>query len=580
VLDHRPLGVNSGFPLLISSLEIGTRRAPCGRSRSRNTRATYIKFFMSTLRIKQTSHRILGEARSVGASLCIGVLALFGALLVHAAPGDRDATFGDGGLAAFSFPGFSAAVFATASTLQADGKLTIAGECSSETVRMNCALRITSTGILDSSFGDDGWLAIPQFGANGSVFNIAYQDDGRLLLGGFCLGSSGSGACVVRLQANGVIDTSFGVQGVVILSNAPWLLGASVVSIHSHSLPDGRIALGVSCVPTGLSERRFCAARLQSNGVLDTTFWVGGMVAVVPETSLGTAQVLRTAAIDAAGRWVMAGSCSGLPLVRAGFCAIRLLSNGARDVSFGNGGVFVLEVPENTVTVQGAMLNTDGGALLDGSCATAQGSPVKCFAALTPQGGLDEAFGTAGFAKIAANDRDAPVASTRMPNGSIVIANFCRSTTENSSDFCLRELRSDGTQGPGAMWLPDVRANSQVTRSVAVDAQGRIVVSGACKSTPGESNSDQFCAARYEGGPFANTMCSFDLDGDGLVTPRVDGLILLRASLGFSANAILQGVSFPAAAKRKVWGGGGANDLRQYLVAQCGMSIAPIAMMN
>jgi uncharacterized delta-60 repeat protein len=513
----------------------------------------------------------------LGTSLCACVLALLGSLPLHAAPGDRDPTFGEGGHAAFSFPGFSSSVFADASALQANGRLTIAGECQSATAKAVCVLRMTPSGALDSSFGDGGRVTTSEFGTEGFTQAIAYQDDGRLLLAGYCGSISSEGPCVVRLQANGALDTSFGVQGVVILSVATWNLGGSDVR-SIQTLSDGRIALGVSCRPSDIEPRRFCAARLQSSGALDPSFGVGGVVTVEPGASLGEIQRLTTAAIDAAGRWVMAGTCSGAPLANRSFCAVRLQPNGARDLSFGANGAFVLGIADIRVADRSTVLNTDGGLVLSGTCRhVPTNQHYTCFVALTPAGQADRAFGDDGLAVLTSvgNPLTNPLV-TRQTDGSLLVVGECYAD-ETQFDFCLLRLRNDGTLDPTLPLTSDTRANNQIPISVAVDAQGRIIVSGACKSTPGESNPDQFCAARYEGGPFANTMCSFDLDGDGRVNPSVDGLILLRASLGFSANSILQGVNFPAGAKRKLWGDGGADDLRQYLVAQCGMSIAPVA---
>jgi uncharacterized delta-60 repeat protein len=273
---------------------------------------------------------------------------------------------------------------------------------------------------------------------------------------------------------------------------------------------------------------------------------------------------------------VIAGNCTGVPLANLSFCAIRLLPNGARDHSFGTNGAFVLGVPDARVEVAQAVLNTDGGMVLGGSCTNVPTNRSDtCFVALTPAGQLDRAFGTNGVAVISYDSNlSTNPRFTRQSDGSFVVVNYCY-TAQTGSDICLRRLRSDGTPDPTLPLKSDARAYDQYVVSVAVDAQGRIVVSGYCQSGA-TSGSDQFCAARYEGGLFANTMCSFDIDGDGdgRVNPSVDGLILLRASLGFSANAILQGVIFPAGAKRNAWGGGGANDLRQYLAAQCGMAIA------
>jgi uncharacterized delta-60 repeat protein len=534
--------------------------------------------------MSSTRDRIFVETRSLGVSLCVGVFTLLSALPLHAAPGDPDPTFGDGGHAAFSVPGI-AAVGARASVLQANGKLTVAGSCDAATAEHVCVLRMTSNGAPAEGFGNEGRVIIAGVFAESGVHAIAYQDDGRLLLGGRCLANSSRSPCVVRLQASGALDTSFGAQGVAILSVSTWNGDDSHVR-SIQTLTDGRIALGVSCRPTGLSAQRFCAARLQSNGALDPSFGLGGVVTVMAEVSQGESQWLRAAATDGAGRWVMAGHCSGSPLPDTSFCAVRLQPNGARDLSFGTNGAYVYTSSSQPVfslsSVDTAILNADGAMVLGGRCLLPAEEPpihVPCFAALTSTGHSDQAFGAQGFATVRLSLNSASnVSFVRQSDGSLLTA-LTVNTSQTGFDFSVAQLHSDGSFTTRLLQITVGRPLNQRASAVAVDAQGRIVVLGSCQSST-NSSYDQFCATRLEGGPYANTMCSFDLDGDGRVRPSVDGLILVRASLGFSADTILQGVNFSMDAKRTVWGGGGANDLRQYLVAQCGMSIAPIAITN
>ena len=59
----------------------------------------------------------------------------------------------------------------------------------------------------------------------------------------------------------------------------------------------------------------------------------------------------------------------------------------------------------------------------------------------------------------------------------------------------------------------------------------------------------------------------FDFDGDGLVLPTTDGLLLLRAALGLTGNAVVAGATAPGAL-RQSWA-----DVRGYLNGSCGMTL-------
>ena len=61
-----------------------------------------------------------------------------------------------------------------------------------------------------------------------------------------------------------------------------------------------------------------------------------------------------------------------------------------------------------------------------------------------------------------------------------------------------------------------------------------------------------------------------DIDGDNVVRATTDGLILSRVALGMTGSAVTTGVSFPVGATRTTW-----TDIRNYLVTQCGMALAP-----
>lgn len=62
--------------------------------------------------------------------------------------------------------------------------------------------------------------------------------------------------------------------------------------------------------------------------------------------------------------------------------------------------------------------------------------------------------------------------------------------------------------------------------------------------------------------------CSLDIDGDGLTTATIDGLIHTRLALGFTGTAVVSGINFPAAATRRTW-----TEIRNHLVKQCGMQL-------
>jgi uncharacterized delta-60 repeat protein len=125
--------------------------------------------------------------------------------------GDRDQTFGTGGVVQLQADGAFGRILALAA--QADGKIIAVGhlnggKCGS----CSAAIRLNADGSPDKEFGDSGLLALPfdqnPFGGRG----IALQEDGKFVLAGQRkLGGNGGYAIVVsRMNANGTPDPTFG----------------------------------------------------------------------------------------------------------------------------------------------------------------------------------------------------------------------------------------------------------------------------------------------------------------------------------------------------------------------------------
>ena len=109
-----------------------------------------------------------------------------------------------------------------------------------------------------------------------------------------------------------------------------------------------------------------------------------------------------------------------------------------------------------------------------------------------------------------------------------------------------------------------------VAGGVALQPDGNIVVAGACNPSPGDASSLSVCLARYQGGPNEARICTLDIDGDNRVLATTDALIYTRISLGMSGSSVLAGITFASHATRNSW-----PMIRDYLVTQCGMTVAP-----
>jgi uncharacterized delta-60 repeat protein len=140
--------------------------------------------------------------------------------------------------------------------LQADGRIVVSGT-GGDIFGPFAVARYTDRGRLDDTFGGDGRVTVNTGGGEESADGVALQANGRIVAVGYAGiphegGDTGKGGFrVVRLRANGVLDTSFGGDGKVrTLFPAGMALGVGVAL-----QADGRI------VAVGWAGNRFALAR-------------------------------------------------------------------------------------------------------------------------------------------------------------------------------------------------------------------------------------------------------------------------------------------------------------------------------
>lgn len=162
------------------------------------------------------------------------------------ADGSLDTSFNPG-------TGFDGEVISLA--IQSDGRIVAVGAFTNfnGTARSRVA-RLTSTGAYDSTF-------VIGSGANGVVWDVALQSDGKpILVGAFTSYNGTARNRIVRLLATGGIDTGF---------NPGTGANADVVAVAIDSA--GRAVIG-GLFSTFNGTARACLARLTTAGALDTTF--------------------------------------------------------------------------------------------------------------------------------------------------------------------------------------------------------------------------------------------------------------------------------------------------------------------
>jgi len=138
-----------------------------------------------------------------------------GGLLLHAAPsvqnslfkytadGLLDTSFGDNGRVALD----GVASYRGDVAVQEDGKLLLA---TTTDFHDFAVLRLNADGSRDTGFGTDGLVSVDLPGDSAQATTIAVQDDGKLLVAGYAYANGGEDLATVRLNSDGSLDTGYG----------------------------------------------------------------------------------------------------------------------------------------------------------------------------------------------------------------------------------------------------------------------------------------------------------------------------------------------------------------------------------
>ena len=127
-------------------------------------------------------------------------------------------------------------------SVQPDGKIVVIGVSSeAPDIPRLIVLRLTGQGALDQAFGTQGVVTYPSSGMLRPMdMRAALQRDGKILAVGSLVDGSGEDVLVLRLNTNGTLDETFGVNGVVLFQGA----GKGIDRGHGLALQkDGKIVI-------------------------------------------------------------------------------------------------------------------------------------------------------------------------------------------------------------------------------------------------------------------------------------------------------------------------------------------------
>jgi len=415
----------------------------------------------------------------------ISVIGVVAALLfasgVLAAGETLDPTFGTNG-AVFTDLGSSTDT-GNSILIQPDGRILMLGyaqlDQNNHYLRTPIVVRYNANGSVDTSFGTDGKLVVQTGTFYGT--QIALQSDGRLVI---VSGTNHGQYVAVRYDADGKnMDPSFGTAGI---ANVP-SYADSFYNFECKDIliqPDQKIVV-VGRETSNANFTDFVIARFNADGTPDTSFISNGIFIMdrtdFPNNRFNSADAV---AIQANGKIIISGHMEDYEGDDQ-ISLTRLNVDGYPDTSnFGTNGKGTVTVPfPYYQSYEGALaLQSDGKIIVAGGTFPYSGSANEdvAVARFNSNGSLDTTFNGSGIVITDLGNKETGNDVAIQPDGKVIVVG--KSYTTSASDVLLVRYNSNGslddTFGDSGKVISDFGG---MDASVAIKFQpdGKVVLAGS-----------------------------------------------------------------------------------------------------
>jgi len=323
--------------------------------------------------------------------------------------------------------------------IQSDGKIVVLGTMYELGQTADFGIvRFEADGSIDPSFGTGGKTLVDVIG-NEVAASVAIQTDGKIVVTGTAWGNGTVDFAVARLNSNGIPDATFGVGGKTTIDFSGQLGFANDVALQA----DGRIVIAGMILTPGVGTD-FGLVRLDTSGQLDAAFGSAGKVTTVfSEPSSGNAIVIQ----PTDGKIIVGGHV-GYSANTTDFALARYETNGDLDPAFGVGGMVRTDFAGAPDSARDVEIQSDGRIVAAGiTCPDLADIEIGIdwgVARYETNGAADASFGSGGKVTTDFGTTDFAEGIVIQPDCQIVVAGYAWPISDGNSDFALARYKSSG----------------------------------------------------------------------------------------------------------------------------------------
>ncbi len=387
---------------------------------------------------------------------------------------------------------------AQAEAIQGDGKIVAAGYFDNGTNADFALVRYNADGTLDNGFATDGKMSNDIGGTDIAAGDqgrfVAVRSNGKIVVVGASFMFSTfikTDIAIAQYNANGVIDNTFGFEGMVLGEFEGGDFTANAAAIQG----DGKIVVGGYFYHSGKQD--FALVRYNVNGSLDNTFSGDGFVTTT--VSLNGSDACNALIIQPNGKILAGGTSSGCSTCATDFALVRYNADGTLDNFFSLDGKLTTDFSTHQDVITSIALQqngkivaagyTDNGSNNDFAVAryNANGDPDNTFSGDGKQ--------TTDFSSYNDFGRGVKI----QGDGKIVIGGYSGKSSVKDNDFALVRYNTDGSldntfNGTGKQVTTIDGTSADYCNAITLGSGGTIIAGGYYLNTLSQND---FALVRY-----------------------------------------------------------------------------------